>query len=315
MEELNVSGKVFALLLAATLTLTGIAAPRTAEAGRRHRTGSSISVVGTPGTSVVAGTAYSFTPTVRSALTPLSYSISNKPAWATFSLATGGLSGTPAATQVATYSNIAITVSNGTSAASLAPFSISVLAPAAPPSSTNVAPVISGSPPTSLLAGTAYSFKPNASDANGNALSFTISGMPSWASFNATTGLLSGTPTAAQIGSYANIVITVSDGTLTAALPAFTIAVSAVTTGSAALSWIPPTQNSDGSSLTNLAGYNIYYGTNASSLGNKLVISNPGLTTYTLGNLSSGTYYFDITAYTSSGVESAVSSVVNKTIL
>ena len=70
-----------------------------------------------------------------------------------------------------------------------------------------------------------------------------------------------------------------------------------------------------GQSLTNLAGYTIYYGTNAASLTSKIAIANPGITAYTLGNLSSGTYYFGITANTLAGVESALSNIGSKSIL
>src|SRR5215471_5429317 len=84
---------------------------------------------------------------------------------------------------------------------------------------------ISGSPPTSVTAGQAYSFTPTASDSQGRTLAFAISNMPSWATFNAGTGQLSGTPPAGSVGSYANIVIAASDGRTNATLPAFTVQV------------------------------------------------------------------------------------------
>jgi hypothetical protein len=85
-------------------------------------------------------------------------------------------------------------------------------------------------------------------------------------------------------------------------------------TGSATLSWTPPTQNSDGSALVTLAGYRVYYGTSAGNLSQTIQLSNPGLTSYVVGNLASGTYYFAIAAYTSSGVEGALSNVGSKTV-
>ena len=72
-----------------------------------------------------------------------------------------------------------------------------------------------------------------------------------------TTGRLSGTPAAANVGTTANIVISVSDGTASATLPAFSITVNAVVTGSADLTWTAPTKNEDGSALSNLAGYKV----------------------------------------------------------
>ena len=97
-------------------------------------------------------------------------------------------------------------------------------------------------------------------------------------------------------------------------MPAFAITVNGIALGSASLAWTPPTQNTDGSSLTNLAGYTIYYGPGPTSLSNKVVIANPGLSTYLVGNLASGTYYFGITAYTTLGTESAMSNIGSKTI-
>ncbi len=60
---------------------------------------------------------------------------------------------------------------------------------------------------------------------------------------------------AGDVGTYANIVITVSDGRSTTALARFSVNVVGTATGSATLSWTPPTQNTDGSALTDLAGY------------------------------------------------------------
>jgi hypothetical protein len=85
-------------------------------------------------------------------------------------------------------------------------------------------------------------------------------------------------------------------------------------TGNATLSWIPPTQNEDGSALTNLAGYRIYYGTSASNLNQTINLTNPGLTRYVVENLSGGTWYFGIRAYSSNGAESAMSAIASKTI-
>jgi hypothetical protein len=82
----------------------------------------------------------------------------------------------------------------------------------------------------------------------------------------------------------------------------------------ATLDWMPPTENSDGSALTNLAGYTVYYGTSPSSLTQSVKITNPGLSAYTMTNLSSGTWYFAVTSYSSTGIESDRSGVVTTTI-
>jgi hypothetical protein len=85
-------------------------------------------------------------------------------------------------------------------------------------------------------------------------------------------------------------------------------------TGTATLDWMPPTQNTDGSVLTNLAGYTVYYGTSASSLTQSVKVTNPGLTAYTLSDLPSGTWYFAVTSNSSTGIESSRSGVVSTTI-
>ena len=84
--------------------------------------------------------------------------------------------------------------------------------------------------------------------------------------------------------------------------------------GNVTLSWIPPTENVDGSYLTDLAGYNIYYGIKQGEYGNRINISNPGIATYVVTNLSPNTYYFVATSFNTSGVESPYSSVVSKVV-
>lgn len=84
--------------------------------------------------------------------------------------------------------------------------------------------------------------------------------------------------------------------------------------GSATLNWSAPTQNSDGSALTNLAGYHIVYGTAADALTNTVQISGASLVTHTISNLAAGTWYFAIKAYTNVGDESVLTGVVSKTI-
>ena len=85
--------------------------------------------------------------------------------------------------------------------------------------------------------------------------------------------------------------------------------------GTATLSWLPPTENTDGTSLTTLAGYNIYYGTAVDNYTTVVAIDNPGLATYVIDNLPAGnTYYFVITAVDSDGIESPYSAVGSKTI-
>ncbi|HEX6572103.1 MAG TPA: Ig domain-containing protein [Steroidobacteraceae bacterium] len=84
-------------------------------------------ISGTPPTDVTAGQTYLFQPTASDAETSkLRFSISGKPAWATFSTSTGMLSGTPQVAHVGVYANVSISVSDGRYKVSLPSFSITV---------------------------------------------------------------------------------------------------------------------------------------------------------------------------------------------
>src|ERR1700733_6885061 len=122
------------------------------------------------------------------------------------------------------------------------------------PSAARGDPTIQGVAAASVAVGQTYSFQPAANDSGNEVLTFMISNKPSWLSFNATTGLLSGTPTASNVGTYSNIEIAVTDGSTVASLPSFSITVAATgtppgSTSSVTLSWEPPTENSNGTPL------------------------------------------------------------------
>ena len=266
-------------------------------------------ISGSPATDVQASQAYSFQPAASDVDDDaLTFSIANRPAWASFSTANGRLRGTPTSAHVGSYSNIVISVSDGRTSASLPAFGIEVSA--AP----NRPPTISGAPPTSITAGLVYSFRPNGSDPDGDSLTYSIENRPPWLTFDTSTGRLYGTPLPTDAGSYANIVIVISDGSASASLPTFALTVSQPSTGSAALSWAPPTQNTDGSALTDLAGFRIRYGTSSSSLNQLIEIATPGVAAYVVTNLDSGTWYFAVEAYNERGVTSSPSGVARMTI-
>jgi len=191
-----------------------------------------------------------------------------------------------------------------------------ITAPVTPttPTGSNHAPTISGGAATSATVSTPYSFAPTASDPDGDQLTFQIQNKPTWATFNTTTGALTGTPSAAA--THTNIVISASDGKTSASLTAFTITVATASTGTGAatLSWTAPTQNVDGSSLTDLAGFLITYGQSSTTLNQSVRISNPSIDSYVFDNLTKGTYYFAVRAFNATGNESAASAVVSKTI-
>jgi len=177
----------------------------------------------------------------------------------------------------------------------------------------NNAPTISGSPSATIAINAAYSFTPTVNDADGDSVTITVSNLPSWASFDQATGRISGTPGAGDVGTYSSIRITVSDGTASRTLT-FSINVVSIGTGSALLSWTPPTQNTDGSPLTDLDGYKIYWGSAPGSYSNSTTVG-AGLTSYMVEGLTPGTWYFAATAVNSTAIESTFSNVASKTIL
>ncbi|MEJ2610337.1 MAG: putative Ig domain-containing protein [Candidatus Thiodiazotropha sp.] len=388
-------------------------------------------ISGAPATSVAEGASYRFSPAARDADGDnLTFSIANRPSWANFNASTGVLSGTPGSNASGVYSNIIISVSDGSTRTSLAPFRINV-ADVAQRASTggtfrfarnrydvnegntatltvtrsnssgtasvnygtygvdavnnrdytgytwtplsfqngessktirlttlpdttnegaeslevhlnspsrgyalsnssvsvvtihdveasNTAPVISGTPARSITAGTAYHFTPSASDADKDKLTFRITNRPSWATFNANTGTLSGTPTNNDAGSYSNIVISVTDGTANASLSPINLTVNAAqavaATGSATLSWVAPSARTDGSSLSlsEIAGYRVYMGTNRNNLEAIVDLDDSSLTRHRVEDLRAGTYYFALTAYDRSGNESELSNIATK---
>ena len=266
-------------------------------------------ISGTPATSVAVGAAYAFTPTASDPDgDTLTFSIENRPQWAAFDTSTGRLSGTPAAGDAGGYADIRISVSDGGLSASLAAFSITVSA------AQNGAPTIGGTPSASVLAGSAYTFTPDASDPDNDTLSFAVANLPSWASFDNTTGRISGTPQAGDVGNYNGIRITVSDGNASAELGPFSIEVIAVALGSVTLSWTPPTENTDGTPLTDLAGYRIYWGNGGGVYPQSVTIDNPGISSYVVENLPPGDYEFVVTALNSEGVESGFSNPATRTV-
>ena len=271
-------------------------------------------ISGTPATSVQVGNAYDFRPTASDANgNALRFSIVNPPSWATFDTATGRLSGTPQSGNVGTSAQIVMSVTDNIDVTFLPMFSITVTAPP-PVAPTNNPPTISGTPSTSGKAGQPYAFSPTATDPDGQTLTFTISGKPSWATFDTRTGTLVGTPADGDVGTLGPITIGATDGTASVALPPFSIVVAAATTGWATLSWVPPSQNVDGTPLTNLAGFRIRYGRVADALDSVLEIRGSSVTSATIEGLGSGTWYFAVRAFTSANVESDLSNVAWKTI-
>ena len=118
-------------------------------------------------------------------------------------------------------------------------------------------------------------------------------------------GSSAGSASAASAG-----VATGTTSTTSAAAPA------SPTDKSVTLSWSPPTQNSDGSSLSNLAGYTLHYGTNSEDYTGSIEITNPTATSYVVNdsNFPPGKYYFAISAYNAQQVSSSLSGEISVTV-
>lgn len=176
---------------------------------------------------------------------------------------------------------------------------------------------ISGTSAATIVALDRYSFRPTTTGSAGDSvLAFSISGGPSWAVFNDLTGELSGTPEEADVGLYQAIAISVTDGGSSASLALFSIEVIAIgaATGSVTLSWLPPTENEDGTPLMDLAGYRIYWGHSPGTYTEAMNFDNPGLSRVVIDNLTPGTYEFVATSLNGAGIESRLSNAITKIV-
>lgn len=121
------------------------------------------------------------------------------------------------------------------------------------------------------------------------AIAFAISACSGGSASNSTTG--TGTP--------GNSTTTTAGGTTVSAA------------GTATLTWLAPTENADGTAITDLAGYTLYYGTNPSDLTQSVTISGAASTTREVKDLPAGTYYFAVAAYNAMGLEGQQSNVAS----
>jgi hypothetical protein len=145
-------------------------------------------------------------------------------------------------------------------------------------------------------------------------VTFSIQNKPAWASFSASTGVLTGVPTSADAGQYGQIIIGVTDGLISAKLTPFAVTVADTASGSVTISWMPPSTNSDGSAITDLAGYAISYGQSATTLTQTIKVDSVGVTNYVIDNLTPGVWYFAIQAVNKDGIASASTPVIATTI-
>lgn len=120
----------------------------------------------------------------------------------------------------------------------------------------NSTPVVDSTPPLTVQTKALYSYTVSASDVDtDDSLTFSATELPSWLSFDAATGILSGTPSSSDVGDHA-VTITVSD-TEDEASQSFTISVAVATSGGSwSLVW---SDEFDGNSL-NSENWNIQNG-------------------------------------------------------
>lgn len=164
------------------------------------------------------------------------------------------------------------------------------------------------------MADQAFVLTPLAADADGDPLTFDIAGKPAWATFDAQTGRLSGTPAASDVGRASGIVISVSDGKSRVGTTAFDVVVQAATRGNVVVEWDAPTTNLDGSSLTDLASYRVVYGQSSGALTQVLNVTDRLATSAQVSGLSAGTWYFAVRAVNQAGQESPLSNVASRLV-
>ena len=90
------------------------------------------------------------------------------------------------------------------------------------------------------------------------------------------------------------------------------VSIPAANAGSAVLTWTAPTTNVDGTPLTDLAGFKVYWGNVSGNYSYNKDVGN--VVTYSLTGLGKGTWFFAVTAYDTSGNASVYSNEVKKNI-
>jgi len=130
-----------------------------------------LEISGEPNTSVIENEFYQYIPSIKNVVgSPLTFSIINKPSWATFNENNGKLSGTPGFADNGVYSDILISVSDGVNFTAISPFSINV-------KNINRAPTIKGQTFT-LLEDNTLEFFVSASDPDVDTLNWSIVSVP-----------------------------------------------------------------------------------------------------------------------------------------
>ncbi|WP_390903733.1 putative Ig domain-containing protein [Shewanella seohaensis] len=230
---------------------------------------------GTPTLTVNQGALYNFAPVATDSLgDSLTFSINQTISWLTFNSATGALSGTPSNQDVGVINGIVISVSDGSLSASLPPFDLRVI-------NVNDAPTISSTAITSATQDAAYSYTLVATDSDvGDSLTLSAVILPSWLNFNAATGVLSGTPTNANVGSH-SVALRATDVDGLTADQSFTIVVANVNDA-------PTISSTALTSATQDAAYSYTLVATDSDVGDSLTLSTVTLPSWLNFNAATG---------------------------
>jgi hypothetical protein len=168
-----------------------------------------------------------------------------------------------------------------------------------------------GTPPDFAVVGERYDYVPEVINAILPDLRFSYINRPGWSESYRDTGAIIGTPS--EPGVYANIQIQAWDGVHCGVSAPFTITVASAA-DSADVRWVKPTLNTDGSPLTDLAGYLIRYGTSAAKLDTHFWVDSADVTAAEIRNLSPGNWYFEIASLTDADVRGPFSRIVESAI-
>jgi len=178
----------------------------------------------------------------------------------------------------------------------------------------NVAPTITGDAAAYARVGRSYEFQPTFNDPDGDRLTFSANNLPPWASLDAQSGRITGTPAAGDLGAYEDITITVADASHRTVTRPFTITVLDPPTGIATLQWEQPPAKVNGAPLDDLGGYRIVYGHNADDLDRSVFINDPSQTSYEFTALEEGIWYFAVIAVSANGLEGPPTTAAMKSI-
>jgi hypothetical protein len=178
----------------------------------------------------------------------------------------------------------------------------------------NNAPTIAAAEANYARVGSPYVFQPNASDPEGDPLTFSSENLPPWARLDPATGRITGTPSSSDVGAYESIVIAVADASHSVKTGAFTITVLSTAAGMATLNWEAPVTKVNGSPLDDLAGYRIMYGHSPDDLDRSVFVDGAQVRTYEFAELEGGIWYFAVVAVNANGLEGPPSTAAMKSI-